>query len=540
MKLDFFKPVDDIELLAVAFIVNDLDNTIYGLILNDGHCLNYYKCLEKIDNITNLYITDGRICCEGNLDIITISKYNENLYKGIVKKAPFIRDIQVQLANWKKDIESFKTVLQIEGSRQVGKTTEILKFAYSNYTHIMYVNCITDSKLFIDYVFNSGDSITTSLFRYAKEQNHLSFKNDKTTLLVIDEIQNSDYIYNRLRELSNDLECDIIVTGSYLARTLRKDFFLPAGLLEYMTIYPLSFNEFCKAFGKLELLESINFEDGDTISASVSKVNTELKTYYDLYLKIGGYPNIVNTYYKTNSIKNCYKNIEVLLKTVRDESNNYFTSPKDVAIFESVYTSIAKMMVKNKIDTGKNIGKNITHFVLDNINDIVNRKEIDNAIMWLYYCGMIGSCDLYNNADIFDKLPFRRIYFMDCGIASFICERLNFVPGDVTGILAENFIYTELIRLCNGSSEPCFRDDKPCFSAIGTYELDFMQIGVNGFTYGIEVKASSNSTKSLNYYEEHKLIDISIVVKDTLGGKKDNRYTIPNYAMTSFLKNSII
>lgn len=66
------------------------------------------------------------------------------------------------------------------------------------------------------------------------------------TILIIDEIQESTFVYNSIRELREVLNCDMIVSGSYLAKTVNsKDYFLLAGIA-YLRMQPLSL---CFQFG---------------------------------------------------------------------------------------------------------------------------------------------------------------------------------------------------------------------------------------------------------------------------------------------------
>lgn len=82
-----------------------------------------------------------------------------------------------------------------------------------------------------------------------KAYNH-DFEDKKTTVVVIDEIQESSAIYSCIREFARDFTCDFIVTGSYLGKTREKDFFLSAGDTDNLILGTLSFAEFLDALGK--------------------------------------------------------------------------------------------------------------------------------------------------------------------------------------------------------------------------------------------------------------------------------------------------
>ena len=62
--------------------------------------------------------------------------------------------------------------------------------------------------------------------------------------MIIDEIQESAAIYNRIRDFTRQLKSDFIITGSYLGRILDREFKYSAGDLESLEIHTLDFEEF--------------------------------------------------------------------------------------------------------------------------------------------------------------------------------------------------------------------------------------------------------------------------------------------------------
>ena len=134
------------------------------------------------------------------------------------------RDVQNKLLEWKQKRQ--ETVLQVEGPRQVGKTHEVRKFAYGNYRQVIYVNLVRD-----EYGFEDMLSEEDFLEQYCINAGLGEFQDDSGTILVIDEIQESREVYNAIRDIRESYSCDMIVSGSYLARTVHsKDFLLPAGI----------------------------------------------------------------------------------------------------------------------------------------------------------------------------------------------------------------------------------------------------------------------------------------------------------------------
>ena len=75
---------------------------------------------------------------------------------------------------------------------------------------------------------------------------HGEFEDNKDTIVVIDEIQESSKVYSMIRQFAREFECDFIVTGSYLGKTREKDFFLSAGDVDSLTMTSLTFADFWK------------------------------------------------------------------------------------------------------------------------------------------------------------------------------------------------------------------------------------------------------------------------------------------------------
>ena len=68
-----------------------------------------------------------------------------------------------------------------------------------------------------------------------------TFVDDENTVVIIDEIQESAEIYNRIREFTRYMKSDFIVTGSYLGRVLNKEFKYSAGDMVSLEIHTLDF-----------------------------------------------------------------------------------------------------------------------------------------------------------------------------------------------------------------------------------------------------------------------------------------------------------
>ncbi len=505
--------------------VKDSTKTIIGFIINSTFYTDYY-IRNNIQYIDNLSLTeDDAIKAEKELPQVDYKTYvNESKYHNIVKENPFVRDIQKDLMKWKKD--SSHKVLQLEGSRQIGKTTELKKFAYSNYEYVVMVDLIADTYDFMDVIHNGCSPIEFE--KYCRRASLPHFVNNSSTILIIDEIQSSSIVYNSIRKLHDSVKCDIIVTGSYLGRILGdKKFFHPAGTLSYAHMFTLSFAEFCRIFNCENMLNTIDLYGG-----SDTADYTGLEKLYNIYLKIGGYPEVIKKYVETKDFNECYGIIDKLLETFKDESKAYFNEAREVEIFDNVYREALKQMCNRDDISGKHVLETLTTLVKDSTKLFVNRSEVTNAVTWLKYAGILSTCNLAVNGDMRNIDESRKIYFSDCGIASYLAEKSMIKQSSLTGVITETFVYNELHRLFKVPyTELKVVEDEVCYSTYGKYELDFIIADKNKTVYGIEVKTKDGEPKSLKVYIDKNFINRGIVVKPTKGGHGDKFDTIPIYTV---------
>ncbi len=315
------------------------------------------------------------------------------------------------------------------------------------------------------------------------------------------------------------------MTGSYLGQTLNREYFQPAGTLIYLYMYPMSFGEFCRALGKEKILENLDLYGG-----SDAAEYEELYGCYELYKKIGGYPEAVKAYVRTHDIRKCHEVIDNLLITFEKESRNYFKESKETLVFKTVYTEAIKEMCREKRGSGNRLVELVTNIARNSQKQMISRDEISNAVTWLVYSGVVGECGLYRNGDVNDYIPARRLYYMDCGIASYVAEQTALPKDSIEGVITENFVYTELYRLYKmRAGRRLVKGDTPCFFCYNEYELDFMVLGNDNTVYGLEVKTDSGIPKSLRVYIDKKLVDKGIVAKKTAGGRGERFDTIPVY-----------
>ena len=101
----------------------------------------------------------------------------------------------------------------------------------------------------------------------------------------------------------------------------------------------------------------------------------------------------------------------------------------------------------------------------------ISKASVNRAIDWLYSSGIIGFAGKLVECNILDFKAKARCYFMDVGLAHYYLQHIGCDPGDIDGILSENFVYLDLKRRISPPSEIAL--EMPAFGPIGNGEIDF-------------------------------------------------------------------
>lgn len=437
------------------------------------------------------------------------------------------RDIYKRLLEWKR--KNTHKVLELEGARQVGKTFILEKFAKENYKVQIYINMVqTSGQEFLACLeqataWQPGMKRKERPIHEALSLFHGEFEDNKDTIVVIDEIQESSKVYSMIRQFAREFECDFIVTGSYLGKTREKDFFLSAGDVDSLTMTSLTFVEFLEAAGKRELYETI-----DLYGASNHAQYDELKRWFDVYLHIGGYPEVVKAYLETGNLEQCANIAESLIRIFVKESGRYFESPLETAMFEKVFSSIATMMLKEKKGT-KDLITDLTSIIFKEESGRIAKKTVNYAISWLYLSHQLGYCSKSVNCDNLNIVKNCRYYFMDLGIANYFLALTGSMQETIDGCLCENFVYLMLLERIRrreiAGQVPWFGTDEE-----SSDDLDFyVRSRLDHKNYGLEVKRGNEIAVTASKLLDKGHLDFVYSLKNTYGGINGNKRAVPLY-----------
>lgn len=420
----------------------------------------------------------------------------------------FQRDVWNELLYWK---DNYELTLEVHGARQVGKTYILKKFCSEEFQNFIYVNLAEESgKHFLHCIENlslqycSREVSDFNMFNLMKLYEP-TFMDSTSTVVLIDEIQESSRVFNQIRDFTKNLKTRFIVTGSYLGKVLDKEFFLPAGDTVSLTMYSMSFPEFLGVFGLRELYEQ-SFQERAT--------SQKIKLFFELYTHIGGYPAVVKEFIRTRDVKACYHKLADLLDVFVSESLRYFDAIEDVDVFKSVIERIGILGLAEK--KGKNLIEELNKIVLKPGDSRIRKDSIEKVIAWLHNSEIIGYAGKIIDGDFMTSIPRARYYFQDLGLAYTLAVKSRFDLQAIHGYLAETYVYQTLRNRYYRKSvrydlaQQGLLGTNPMFSTYSKVdgELDFILVGsLNSSKIGIEVKWSSGKATTASAMLKNSVID---------------------------------
>lgn len=394
------------------------------------------------------------------------------------------RQFYNKLLKWKSS--NLRKPLVLRGARQVGKTYLLKEFAQKEYTDHIYLNFDEEPQLAGFFKDNLDPN------RIIKELN-IYFKKTiqpDSTLIILDEIQECPQALASLKyfcEKKN--EYHLAAAGSLLGVKLSKGF--PVGKVNFLDLAPFNFFEFLHAIGESTLVNMLlQMEYPEEITEIF---HNKLLGFLKYYFIVGGMPEAIDTYLKTDDIEQVRKvQKEILDAYMLDFAKH---APKDevikiMTVWESVPNQLAK---ENK------------KFIFSAIRQSARAREFETSIQWLKSAGLIIKANHISTPKLpldaySDKQAFK-IFLLDVGLLGAM-SRLDpriILQGDqlfqeFKGSLTENFVALEL--------HDNHFDGLYYWTSEGIAEVDFV-ISKEQHVYPLEVKAGfSKKKKSLIVYDE--------------------------------------
>ena len=433
------------------------------------------------------------------------------------------RDKLDDLIEWKNNPN--RKPLIMKGARQVGKTWLLKEFGNTQYEQMVYVNFEKSKRLktlFLD------DFDIKRLIIALQAESGLTIE-PENTLLVFDEIQAIPEALTSLKYFREDApEFHVVAAGSLLGMALHSNISFPVGKVDFMNLYPLSYEEFLKAIGEGGLLEILSSNDWKLITAYKSKFIDYLRQYY----YVGGMPEAVSTYCESKNFVEV-RNIQKQILNAYDQDFSKHAPYEIVPRIRMIWNSIPAQLAKEN-----------RKFIYGLLKKGARAKDYELALSWLNDCGQVNKVYRAKKPGFpliaYEDRSAFKLYMVDVGLLSAMGDidaktllSGNEVFTEFKGALTEQYILQQLISSGNyviyyWSAER------------STAEVDFV-VQHNGDNIPVEVKAEENlRAKSLRVFHEKFSPKISIRTSMSDYRQQEWMINLPLYAISRLNKIDLL
>jgi len=439
------------------------------------------------------------------------------------------RKVYDKLLKWRSSED--KKCLMIYGARQVGKTYIVREFGRKEYQSFIELNFIEnpDFKTIFD-----GDLSAENIYKRLTASVDGAQLIPGDTLLFLDEIQVCGNARTSLKFLSEDRRYDVICSGSLLGLTYAEDAdvdvedveSIPVGHEDFITMYPLDFEEFLWATGISSLQISTLREYYDSAENPPVIIRKKYEELFREYIVVGGMPEVVASYAENRDFTKVNIIQNRILETYRNDISKHAKGAEKTKV-RACYDAVPRQLAKE-----------LKKFQYSTVEKGKTSKKYGGSVQWLKDSAVVDIC--YNVSEPYIPLSANekeeqfKLYINDSGL---LCTMYGFetkkailnntLKGNAKGGIYENVIAGSLVR--KGYALHYYKPDD-------NHELEFL-IEYGGSAVPIEVKAGNNATVSLNSYLErydpimgYKLIDGGV-------GEKGNLRILPHY-MILFIPDS--
>lgn len=433
------------------------------------------------------------------------------------------RKLYDYLLEWKKSKKN--EALLIKGARQVGKTFLIREFGKKEYESFIEINFLKNGEY--KSIFNGNNLSATEIYKrisaYIPNVKLIPGK----TLLFLDEIQVCAQARTAIKFLVDDGKYDIISSGSLLGLSYFEDddvevtepTSLPVGYEKQVTMYSLDFEEYLWANGYNEDAISYLKDFFENDKKVPNDLNSKYENLFREFIVIGGMPEVVQRFVETNNFQEAFEVQSKILADYQDDISKHAKGAEKIKV-RQCYDSIPRQLAKEY--------KKFQYSVVEKGK---TSKKFGGSVKWLCDSCLVNKCSNVTDAYIpllaYEMSDQYKLYMNDTGL---LCHLYgyetklgilnNTLKGNAKGGIYENVISELLLK----------KGYKLYYYKTGnsSLEIEFV-IEKNGEVLPIEVKASNDSTPSLNDFINKYSPSITYKLINGNLGKVGVKKTIPHY-----------
>ena len=406
--------------------------------------------------------------------------------------------------------------LIIEGARQVGKTWLMKEFGRQAYGDTVYINF--DSNARMAELFASDldtKRLVLGLELYAGRK-----IDPENALLIFDEVQEVPRALAALKYFCEDApQYHIVCAGSLLGIALHRGTSFPVGKVDFLKLYPLSFQEFLMAIGKKQFSELLDQQDFSMITSFRETYADALKQYYF----VGGMPEAVESFAENQDF-NEVRQIQKRILAAYEQDFSKHAPNEVVPRLRMLWNSIPAQLAKEN-----------KKFIYGLVREGARAKDYETALLWLSDCGLVHRVSRVNAPGIplraYEDMKAFKLFVLDVGLLGCMTglHQRTLLDGNALfvefkGALSGQYVCQQLKTLTD--LELCYYTNDR-----GNCEVDFV-VDTGGRVMPLEVKAETNlRAKSLKTYREKFSPELAIRTSMADYRKEDGLVNLPLYAI---------
>lgn len=419
-----------------------------------------------------------------------------------------------QLRQWK--LRPNRKPMVLLGARQVGKTWLMKEFARTDYAKSVYINFEEEASL--QHLFENDFDIDRIL---KSIELRFQVSVDDKTLLVFDEIQSVKrgvtslkYFYEKAPHLH------IMVADSMLGLSTAES--IPVGKVDYLRLYPMTFQEYLLAQGKERVVQCINDSEWPLLQSVKDRLIQDLKNY----CYVGGMPEAVEAFVQRQD----YAEVRRIQNNILLAYEGNFAKHAPAGVVPRI------RMVWNSLPS--QLARENKKFVYGAVKSGARAKDFERALQWLVDAGLVIKVNRTKSGMLplkaYEDMAAFKLFTLDVGL---LCAqnktqvetlvRGNELFSTFKGALTEQYVAQQLST---------FVDQLYYWSAENSSgEIDFL-VQLHDKVTPIEVKAEENlKAKSLHVFTDKysNLHGLRLSMSDYR--KQDWMTNVPLYALSQHL-----
>lgn len=401
------------------------------------------------------------------------------------------RKLYNTMLKWKSE-RNGDTALLIQGARRVGKSTIAEEFARNEYK----------SYILID--FSKVSKEVSDLFNDISDLNYLFIRlqfiyqiplYERESVIIFDEVQLQPLARQAIKHLVKDHRYDYIETGSLISvRSRSRDILVPSEETK-VDMYPMDYEEFRWTLGDTTTIPLLRtaFEKKMPLGDAVHR---KLMRDFRLYMLVGGMPQAVSAYIRTNNFTAVDQAKRDIITLYEEDFGKIDDSGRAKALYDAIPSQLSRNAMRYQV------GRAIDKERVDRLENIVKVMDDSMTVNVAYH-----SDDPNVGLALTKNKEYFKMYASDTGL--FVT--LAFKDSDIT----ENVIYDKLLndklstnlgyvyenviaQMLRATGKNLFYHTIPYAEGKKYYEIDFVIPDKHKIS-PIEVKSSG--------YKAHKSLD---------------------------------